>query len=89
MSTDESAPTQGDIEAIQAENDELRRQLDAQQAGPATKRKSKENPWWRKTIVGVAVVLSIVTVVASISTVWAKTTLQDEDQFVATLEPLS
>jgi hypothetical protein len=93
MNTDDSAPmpgdtTPGDIEDIQAENAELRRQLDTQQAGQVTKQKSTKNPWWRKTIVGVAVVLAIVTVVASISAVWAKTTLQEEDRFVATLEPL-
>lgn len=93
MNTDDSAPMPGDtapggIEDIQAENAELRRQLDTLQAGQVTKQKSTKNPWWRKTIVGVAVVLAIVTVVASISAVWAKTTLQDEDQFVATLEPL-
>jgi hypothetical protein len=77
-----------DVDAIRKENAELRRQLDARQAGKATKQKSTTNPWWRKTIVGVAVVLAIFTIVASISAVWAKTTLQDEDQFVATLEPL-
>jgi hypothetical protein len=86
MSTDDNAP--GDIDAVRAENAELRRQLDTQQAVKATKQESTENPWWRKTIVGVAVVLAIVSIVASISAVWAKTTLEDEDQFVATLEPL-
>ncbi len=86
MSTDDNAS--GDIDAVRAENAELRRQIDTQQAVKATKQKSTENPWWRKTIVGVAVVLAIVSIVASISAVWAKTTLEDEDQFVATLEPL-
>ena len=86
MSNGDNAP--GDIDAVRAENAELRRQLDTQQAAKATKQKTTENPWWRKTIVGISVVLAIVSLVASISAVWAKTTLQDEDQFVATLAPL-
>jgi uncharacterized membrane protein YqjE len=88
MSTDDKEPTTEDIAAVRAENDELRRQLATQQAGTAAKQKPTQNPWWRKTIVAVAIVLAIVSIVASISAVWAKTTLQDEDQFVATLEPL-
>ena len=86
MSNGDNAP--GDIGAVRAENAELRRQLDTQQAAKATKQKTTENPWWRKTIVGISVVFAIVSLVASISAVWAKTTLQDEDQFVATLAPL-
>ena len=86
MSNGGNAP--GDIDAVRAENAELRRQLDTQQAAKATKQKTTENPWWRKTIVGISVVLAIVSLIASISAVWAKTTLQDEDQFVATLAPL-
>jgi hypothetical protein len=88
MSTDDKAPTSGESEAVRAENDELPRQVATQQAVTATKQKSAKNPWWRKTIVGVAIVLAIFSIVVSISAVWAKTTLQDEDQFVATLEPL-
>jgi hypothetical protein len=88
MSTDDKAPTSGESEAVRAENDELPRQVATQQAVTATKQKSVKNPWWRETIVGVAIVLAIFSIVVSISAVWAKTTLQDEDQFVATLEPL-
>ena len=39
--------------------------------------------------VGVLVVLAVVALVASVSVSWVKTTIQNEDQFVATLEPLS
>ena len=34
------------------------------------------------------VVLAVLALVASVSVAWVKTTIQDEDQFVATLEPL-
>ena len=58
MSTDDSAPTPADIDAIRAENEALRRQLAAQQTVKTTNT-STANPWWRKTIVGIAVVLAI------------------------------
>jgi hypothetical protein len=77
-----------ELAAIQAENAELREQLAAGQVPKATKKQPGRVSIWRKISVWVLIVLAIVSVVASISVVWAKTTLQDEDQFVATLEPL-
>jgi len=77
-----------DLATLQSENEELRRQLAAQSASKKTKPKSTANPWWRKAVVGLLVVLAIVAMVASVSVVWAKATIQNEDQFVATLEPL-
>lgn len=88
MNADDKTSTPDELAAIRAENAELRRQLETQQPAKTTEQRSTKNPWWRKTIVGVLVVLAIVSVVASISAVWTQTTLQDEDQFVATLEPL-
>jgi hypothetical protein len=75
------------LAAIQAENAELKKQLAAQQA-PKSEPRSPRNPPWRKIVVGVLVVLAVVALVASISVAWVQTTIQDEDQFVATLEPL-
>lgn len=77
-----------ELAAIQAENAELREQLAAAPAPKATKKQPGRVSTWRKISVWVLIVLAVVSVVASISAVWAKTTLQDEDQFVATLEPL-
>jgi len=75
------------VAAIQAENAELKQQIAAQQP-KKSKPASTTNPLWRKVAVGVLVVLAVVALVASVSVAWAKTTIQNEDQFVATLEPL-
>ena len=75
------------VAAIQAENAELKKQL-AAQPPKKTKPRSTTNPLWRKILVGVLVVLAVLALVSSVSVAWVKTTIQDEDQFVATLEPL-
>jgi hypothetical protein len=75
------------VAAIQAENTELKKQLATQQPKKSEPR-STTNPLWRKIVVGVLVVLAVVALVASVSVTWVKTTIQNEDQFVATLEPL-
>ncbi|MGB5432139.1 MAG: hypothetical protein WBO21_03940, partial [Acidimicrobiia bacterium] len=75
------------VAALQAENAELKKQLAAQQP-EKSKPSSTTNPLWRKIVVGVLVVLAVVALVASVSVTWVKTTIQNEDQFVATLEPL-
>lgn len=76
------------VAAIQAENAELKKQLATQQP-QKTKPRSTANPLWRKIAVVVLVVLAVIAMVASVSVSWVKTTIQNEDQFVATLEPLS
>ena len=75
------------VAAIQAENADLKKQLAAQQP-EKTEPRSMTNPLWRKILVGVLAVLAVLALVSSVSVAWVKTTIQDEDQFVATLEPL-
>lgn len=77
-----------ELAAIQAENAALKRQLAAQQTDEKPAPAPGKERWWRKAIATILAIVAIVATVLSISTVWAKTTLQDEDQFVATLEPL-
>jgi hypothetical protein len=76
-----------DYAAMRAENEQLRRQLAAQQS-TATGTRSSGQHTWRKILAGVLAALAIVTLVAGFSIVWLETTLGDEDQFVATLAPL-
>lgn len=76
-----------DYAAIRAENEELRKQLAAQQ-NTTTKTRSSGQHTWRKILAGVLAALAIITLVAGFSIVWLETTLGDEDQFVATLAPL-
>ena len=76
-----------ELAAIQKENAALKRQLAAQQRKKTASR-STANPLWRKILVGALVVIAVVALVASVSVVWVTSTIQDEDQFVATLEPL-
>jgi len=47
-----------------------------------------KGPLWRRILAGVLAVLAIVAVVAAVQAVWVKTTLQDENRFVATLQSL-
>jgi len=75
------------VAALQAENAELKKQLATQQPKKSEPH-STMNPPWRKIVVGVLVVLAVLAFVASVSVSWVKTTIQNEDQFVATLEPL-
>jgi len=76
-----------DYAAMRAENEELRKQLAAQQS-TTTKTRSSGQHTWRKILAGVLAALAIITLVAGFSIVWLETTLGDEDQFVATLAPL-
>jgi hypothetical protein len=95
IDTDEAAAEATDVAladpetvaALQAENAELKKRLAAQQP-EKSKPSSTTNPLWRKIVVGVLVVLAVFALVASLSVTWVKTTIQNEDQFVATLEPL-
>ena len=77
-----------ELAAIRNENAELRKQIDAQQPQKRPKPSSTSDPTWRKVVAGILIFLAILSTVAAVSVVWAKTTLQDEDQFVATLAPL-
>jgi hypothetical protein len=88
-SVDESADAVeiDDYAAVRAENEELRKQLAAQQ-NTTTKTRSSGQHTWRKILAGVLAALAIITLVAGFSIVWLETTLGDEDQFVATLAPL-
>ena len=43
---------------------------------------------WRRVIAGILAVLAILAVVAAVQALWLKTTLENEDQFVSTFEPL-
>jgi hypothetical protein len=73
---------------VQAENEELKRQLATQASQETATTGSSGEHAWRKIIAGVLAALAIVSLVAAFSVVWLKTTLGDEDQFVATLEEL-
>lgn len=80
--SNEKTPTstpEEELAALHAENEMLRDQLDARRA---------EGPIWRRILAGVLAVLAIIAVVAAVQAVWLKTTLLDEDRFVATLESL-
>ena len=46
-------------------------------------------PTWRKVLGVVLAILAMIVLVASVEAVWMKTTLEDEDQFVSTFEPLA
>jgi len=77
-----------ELAAIRAENAELRNQLDTQQAEKKPKTQSTANPIWRKVVAIALIVFAILATVSAVSVVWAKTTFENEDQFVATLAPL-
>lgn len=68
-----------ELAVLRAENEVLRYQLDARRA---------KGPVWRRILAGVLAVLAIIAVVASVQALWLKTTLQDEDRFVATFSQL-
>ena len=46
------------------------------------------DPLWRRVLAGTLAVLAIIAIVLAVQAVWVETTLQDEDQFVATLQSL-
>jgi len=90
---DKTAPKPGedivnvdDLAAIRAENEAVRRQLASPPSPKIPKSESEGDPLWRKVIVGVLVLLAIVMLVASVTVASVKTTILDEDRFVATLE---
>jgi hypothetical protein len=68
-----------ELATLRAENELLRDQLEAQQT---------KGPVWRRILAGALAVLAVFVVIAAVEVVWLKTTLQDEDRFVATLQPL-
>jgi hypothetical protein len=60
----------------------------AQESAQRTAGSSTESPMWRRILAIVLAVLSIVAVILSLVVSWEKTTLTDEDRFVATLASL-
>ncbi len=64
-----------DLAALKEENEALRAQLERQ-------------PMWRRVLAGVLAVLAVLALVVAADALWLKTTLEDEDQFVATFEGL-
>ena len=87
-SPDAAASDSRTLAQVQAENEELKRQLASQAPQETASTGSSGEHTWRKIIAGVLAALAIVSLVAAFSVVWLKTTLGDEDQFVATLEEL-
>ncbi len=71
--------TAEELATLRAENELLRDQLEAQQT---------KGPVWRRILAGALAVLTFFVVIAAVEAVWLKTTLQDEDRFVATLQSL-
>ncbi|MGI9612490.1 MAG: hypothetical protein ACR2QO_06255 [Acidimicrobiales bacterium] len=71
-----------ELERLRAHNDALLRQLDEKTAGT-------DAPWWRHRwlSIGAAILAGIVLPLAVIS-VWARNTLLDTDEYVATISPL-
>ncbi|MGI9616664.1 MAG: hypothetical protein ACR2QO_27345 [Acidimicrobiales bacterium] len=71
-----------ELERLRADNDALVRQLEEKTAGT-------DAPWWRHRwlSIGAAILAGIVLPLAVIS-VWARNTLLDTDQYVATISPL-
>ncbi len=68
-----------DFAALKEENEALRAQLEAQPV---------RHPLWRRVLAGVLAVLAVLALVLAVDALWLKTTLEDEDQFVATFESL-
>jgi hypothetical protein len=73
------SPSEEELAALRMENEELRDQLDTRRT---------KGPLWRRILAGVLAALAIIAVVAAVQAVWVQTTLQDEDAFVATFQPL-
>ncbi len=81
MGTEENleSTSEEELAVLRAENELLRDQLEAQQT---------KGPVWRRILAGVLAVLAVFVVITAVEAVWLKTTLQDEDRFVATLQSL-
>ena len=77
--------TPEEIDNMVAENTELRRQV---QNKDDTKPSSTSSTF-RKVIAIILAVLAILAIVAAVDAIWLKTTLQDEEQFVSTFQPLT
>jgi len=71
--------TDKELAALRAENEELRHQFAA---------RSTKGPLWRRILAGALAVLAIIAMVGAVQAVGVKTTLQDEERFVATLQSL-
>ncbi len=74
-----SSTSEEELAALRTENEALRDQLDTRRA---------KAPVWRRILAGLLAFLAILAVVVAVDAVWVRTTLQDEDRFVATLESL-
>jgi hypothetical protein len=77
-----------ELAVIRAENVELRNQLNARQTKKKPKARSTANPLWRRVVAVALIVFAILATVSAVSVIWAKTTFENEDRFVATLAPL-
>jgi hypothetical protein len=77
--------TPEEIDNLVAENAELRRQADVQGAS----KPSSGSSTFRKVLAIILAVLAIVAIAASVDAIWLKTTLQDEETFVATFQDLT
>ena len=73
-----------DADALRAENEELKRQLE----GATAEARAERTHRWRRFFAVVLAVLAVVATVAAVDALWLKTTLQDEDTFVSTFQPL-
>ena len=74
-----SSTSEEELAALRTENEALRDQLET--------RRTKGSVW-RRILAGVLAFLAILAVVTAVDAVWVRTTLQDEDRFVATLASL-
>lgn len=81
--TDEDLGSE-DTDALRSENEELKRQLE----GATAEARAERTHRWRRFFAVVLAVLAIVATVAAVDALWLKTTLQDEDTFVSTFQPL-
>ena len=73
-----------DTDVLRAENEELKRQLE----GVTAEAREQRSHRWRRFFAVVLAVLAVVATVAAVDALWLKTTLQDEDTFVSTFQPL-
>ena len=76
--------TPEEIDNLIAENTELRHQIEDQDEAS----KAKKTSMFRRILSIVLAILAILAIMASVDAIWLKTTLQNEDQFVSTLENL-